>query len=265
MQKTLADKPSDYIDFLYGLGWIVDPVSHPGFTGRIREAKSGDHSRPVGLSAQIPLTPFPYFADAISEVAFIMPALKPSSSSSATSIRSTESSDSGQDTSSLSSQPLQSQAELLSSMQPPMRDLQGSGVSESTVSAEGSGMSAASRKQSTKTEVNLDTPRNRRGAVPQDCAAIVVWLEKFEDHLSFPLETLSNILHGGTLSGSQKTASKKGLPVLFIHMLSSGLFQIVTKSPNTRWVHVCVCGVGGHSSVVEATQDVVLQLIVGLD
>ncbi len=210
----------------------MDPVSHPGFSGRIREAKSSDQSRPIGLSAQIPLRPFPYYADAISEVAFIMPTLKPSTpSDSALSIRSTESSDSGQETTSLSSHP----GDLVSSMQPPMKDTRGSGVSESAVIAEGSAMT--SRRHSSKPEiVGLDTPRSKRGAVPQDCAAIVVWLEKFEDHLKFPLETMSGVLHCGGMTGSQKCV-KKGLPVVFIHMLSSGLFQIVTRNPNSR----CVC------------------------
>ena len=85
-----------------------------------------------------------------------------------------------------------------------------------------------------------DTPR-RRAAVPQDCAAIVVWLEKFEDHVNFPLETLSSILHSNSSTpssgfGSHKgsTTTKKTLPAVFIHKLSSGLYQTVTKTPSYR-------------------------------
>ena len=191
--QKLIDKSSEYIEFLHGLGWIVDPVSHPGFSGRIRETKSSDQSRPIGLSAQIPLRPFPYYADAICEVAFIMPTLKTSTpSDSALSVQSTESSDSGQETTSLSSHPCDS---VTSIQPPPMKDAQGCGVSESVVTAEGSG---TGRRSSNRPDiVSLDTPRSKRGAVPQDCAAIVVWLEKFEDHVRFPLEAMSGILHSG--------------------------------------------------------------------
>ena len=246
------DKPPEFKEFLHGLGWIVDPVSHPGFAGRIRQAKTDDAVRPIGVSAQIPFRPFPYYADVISEVAFVMPTLKPSSSDSATSVRSTGSSDSGQDSGPLPQQqgelPPVSMSSLLH------RDPQGSGVSESTAQAESSrGLSASTvgaRRFGSKADLmsSLDTPRSRRSAVPQDCAVIVVWLEKFEDHLNFPLETLSTILHGGSFAsgGSQKTtvSTKRALPVIFIHMLSSGLFQIVTKNPCSRYV--CVCGGGGR-------------------
>ena len=82
-----------------------------------------------------------------------------------------------------------------------------------------------------------DTPR-RRAALPQDCATIVVWLEKFEDHLNFPLEALSGILHGSSFAGfgSHKvsTTTKKTLPAVFIHRLASGLYQTVTKTPSYR-------------------------------
>jgi len=214
----------------------VDPISHAGFSGRIRESKS---THPHTVSAQIPLRPFPYYADAVFEVAFIMPTLKPPSQDPAPSLRNTESSDSGQETSSLSGQSLPNQTELVSSMQPPMKDAQGSGVSESAVVAKGAsiGSSIDKRKSSRSADriAGLESPRSRKGAMPQDCAAIVVWLEKFEDQFNFPLEILSSVLHGSMLGGSQKT-NKKVLPVTFIHMLSSGLFQITTKNPNSRYV-----------------------------
>lgn len=172
-------------------------------------------------------------------MAFIIPTLKPSTNGSAVSLRSTESSDSGQETSSLSNHPLPSQGESISSIQPPTRDTQGSGVSESAVIAEIS--SSTGPKRGSKPDVaTLDTPRSRRGALPQDCAAIVVWLEKFEDYHKFPLEALSGIFHSIAFSGSQKFA-KKELPVMFIHKLSSGLYQIVAKSPGSR----CVCAAVG--------------------
>ena len=107
-QQDLSNKPPEFIEFLEGLGWIVNPVTHPGFAGKVRQVRSSgeDPGRPVGVSAQIPFRPFPYFADAMNEIAFVVPQLKPSCSNSAASLRSVESSDSGQDSSSLSNAPL---------------------------------------------------------------------------------------------------------------------------------------------------------------
>ena len=91
-----------------------------------------------------------------------------------------------------------------------------------------------------------DTPR-KRSMLPQDCAAVVVWLEKFEDHLNFPLESLSKVLHATSLVGlgSQKSF-KRSLPTIFIHKLSSGLYQIKVKAVSGRYVYVymysaCMC------------------------
>ena len=93
----MSNKPPQFIEFLEGLGWIVNPVTHPGFAGKVRQVRNNEESsRPIGISAQIPLRPFPYFADAIYEMAFVVPQLKLSGSDSATSLRSAESSDSGQ-------------------------------------------------------------------------------------------------------------------------------------------------------------------------
>lgn len=152
-QQDLSNKPPEFIEFLEGLGWIVNPITHPGFAGKVRQVRNSSSSssgeeqgRPVGVSAQIPFQPFPYFADAINEIAFVVPQLKPSCSDSAASLRSVESSDSGQgDSSSLSDQhhpnpPLGESAHQSypSQMSLPMfqREPQGSGVCESTAQAE---------------------------------------------------------------------------------------------------------------------------------
>ena len=210
----------------------------------------------MGICAQIPLRSFPYYADVTNEVAFIVPTLKPSSSDSATSLRSGESSDSGQDvTASLTAQTQQQQQQQSlgdphSSFMQPLRERQGSGVSESTATAQidpaadkptpaaaisGGIHPLRTKHGGSKSElIASDTPR-RRLAMPQDCAAMVVWLEKFEDHASFPLEVLSNALHGGTFVGfGSHKSSKKALPTIFIHRLSSGLYQITIKNPSGR-------------------------------
>ena len=242
-QHSLSNKPAEFIEFLHGLGWIVDPVNHPGFPGKIRPSKFEDANRPVGIDAQIPLRPFPYFADTMTEVAFIIPTLKPSASDSSTSLRSAESSDSGgQDTTcSVTTQVQGGAGEGVSPYTSLpvqlLKEPQGSGVSESSIQAGEIDRHPTTipRGKLRMEVVNVETPR-RRLPVPQDCAVIVVWLEKFEDHVSFPLETMSNILHGGSFAafgGSHKPTLKRTLPVLFIHVLSSGLYQIATKTTSS--------------------------------
>ena len=184
----------------------------------------------------------------MTEVAFIVPTLKPSSSDSSTSLRSAESSDSGQDVSSFvtttSAQaqgggaegvPLHGSLPMHYSMQA-LREPQGSGVSESSIQAGETDKYTTipmRGKLGSRTEImSTETPR-RRLPIPQDCAVMVVWLEKFEDHVNFPLETMSSILHGGSFmafGGSHKPSLKRSLPVVFIHMLSTGLYQIATRA-----------------------------------
>ena len=197
--------------------------------------------RPVHLSAQIPLKPFPYYADAMNEVAFVLPVLKPSASDSSSSVRSLESSDSGQESPAVASDPLPPPPISIPTWSSPS----GSGVQESSVYA-GVG---EQEKQTAHSKIGVkgcvtsqfgksgtyadstDTPK-RRSSVIQDCAAIVVWLEKFEDHLQFPAESLSRMLHKGT-GRSIKTGTNI-LPIVFIHRLASGLYQTVIKAEE-RW------------------------------
>ena len=155
-QQDLSNKPPEFIEFLEALGWIVNPITHPGFAGKVRQVRSNEEpGRPVGINAQIPLRPFPYFADAIYEIAFVVPQLKPSGSDSSASLRSAESSDSGQgDSASLYEQqqslhhsttnaPIGETPHSSSHLYPSQislplfqKELQGSGVCDSTAQAE---------------------------------------------------------------------------------------------------------------------------------
>ena len=240
--QTLSGKPQEFIKFLGSLGWEVDPVKHPGFSGRIHSSTAGE-GRPVHLSAQIPLRPFPYYADAMHEVAFVLPVLKPSASDSSSSVRSLESSDSGQESPAVASEPVLPPISI-----PTWSSPSGSGVQESSVYAGvveqekqstlgrmGVKCSVASQFGKAGTYADsMDTPK-RRSSVIQDCAAIVVWLEKFEDYLQFPAESLSRMLHKGT--GKSSKTGTNVLPVIFIHRLASGLYQTVIKAEERCWLH----------------------------
>lgn len=211
----------------------MDPVKHPGFSGRLKP-ESEEGPRGIGLSAQIPLRPFPYYADAIIELAFILPIQRPLASDSASSIRSVESSDSGPESSSLQSEsvplpptPFYPTPQTISTWSAPS----GSGVSESSVQAvhtgEGDRSGGSNKPGRTSTAPSTvseltDTPK-RRTTTSQDCAALVVWLDSFEDHLQFPIETLSALLHKYGKTG------KSILPTIFVHRLMSGLYQITTR------------------------------------
>lgn len=237
------------MNFLHGLGWEVDPVCHPGFSGRLHPA-TVDEGQPVAISGQIPLRPFPYYADATNEVAFVLPIQKPSATDSTSSVRSIESSDSGQESSSLAStgetqsipHPLVHFPASISI--PTWSTPSGSGVQESSVYA---GIAEQERQSSPGNKGakpatgatyqnirpapystdSLETPK-RRTTVLQDCAVMVVWLEKFEDHLHYPAEPLSCILHRGRAKSSK--SGNCTLPTIFIHRLASGLYQTLIKA-----------------------------------
>lgn len=273
LQSSLSNKPSEFLEFLHGLGWIVNPKTHPGFAGKLRPSKTEDSARPVGFSAQIPSRPFPYYTDTMTELAFIVPTLRPPASDSSASLRSVDSSDSSQDVFSAPAQAQLQPTTLMTQVSHPTlfpsqlhpsgpqehpapsstyinidtftKDNVGSGVSESTVTAEGystyPGVASARAKKHSKTDTHTamgsDTPR-RRWTMPQDGAAMVVWLEKLDDRVNFPTEGLSQLLHGVSFSGlgSHKVShnAKKSMPVIFIHRMSSGLYQIVTDNSGGR-------------------------------
>ena len=221
----------------------MDPVGHAGFSGKIRQEKSEEPGRLLQFGAQLSQqSSFLYYSDSVTEMAFVQPVLSPSASHSSASLRSVESSDSGQDAVSLVSksslpaplaapdrEPLSSQTSLpfLHHAGPTA----GEGERFNTLPFRGK-LSSNSRSD---LHSSSDTPRKKSG-VPQDCAALVVWLERYEDHHSFPLEALSSILHGASFSaGSRAMAAqqRRVLPCIFISLLPSGLYQVTTAGPRS--------------------------------
>lgn len=216
----------------------MDPLKHPGFAGKLRPDIDEATPHGIGLNAQIPLRPFPYFADAITEIAFVTPTRLSSANESVSSVRSVDSSDSGPDSSSGPSTGGDSISYPTPPSVPTWSAPLGSGVSKSPVTAGGEGGGIKPIRSSTSQSSSsmggpsqvgpesADTPR-RRLAPPRDCGALVVWLECFEDHLSFPIESMTKVLYKS--GGSGKTGGSL-LPVVFVHRLTSGLYQIMTRS-----------------------------------
>ena len=222
---------------------MVDPLSHAGFAGKIRPGRPDETGHMLTFGAQIPSQPFPYYADSVMEVAFIQPVLRPSASHSSTSLRSVESSDSGQDavsTASKSSLPPAVEKEPLCS-QTSLPFLQQVGVAQTVEGERCHTLPLRGKQMGSRTDIHSTEPPRRRSAVPQDCAVLVVWLDRFEDHASFPLEDLSEVLHGASFGGvsTSRLALRRVLPCIFIHMLPSGLFQVTTTASryaNTSWL-----------------------------
>lgn len=239
-QSQSTNRPHEFTEFVQGLGWTVDPLGHAGFSGKIRPGRPDETGHMLSFGAQIASHPFPYYADSVMEMAFVQPALRPSSSHSSASLRSVESSDSGQETVSMASksslptlekEPLGPQASL------PFL-LHGRDSGTQVTSNEGEKFyTLPLRGKQTATSSRTDIPSSetsrKKSAVPQDCAVLVVWLERYEDHMSFPLEAMSGLLHGGSFTGtsSNRLALRRVLPCIFIHMLPSGLFQVTTTGP----------------------------------
>ena len=172
----------------------------------------------------------------MTEVAFVLPVLKPSSSDSTSSVQSVESSDSTPESSSLQGEgpphPPFPTPHFIHTWSMPSS----SGVQESSVQAvvgeserHSSFVSRGGKSSAPLPSDSGETPK-RRASQPQDSAAMVVWLERFEDYEHFPIEALSRVLHHG---GPRPLRSS--LPTVFVHRMSSGMYQIVTRTTTTRY------------------------------
>ena len=83
-------------------------------------------------------------------------------------------------------------------------------------------------------------PARRTGAKPPcwnpSAKILLVWLESFEDHLTFPTEELPNytrIGDEGSLSSSSQSQSRECY-VIFLHALNSGLLRVKLQAPPNR-------------------------------
>ena len=219
------------MEFFNGLGWAVDPAHHPGFAGRLHPSIFKEGCGPV--EAQIPHHSFPYHATIMTEVAFVMPTLGLGTIGSTTSVHSHESSELGP-----GPEPLHGDTFLSGKgvMSPEMVGGGGGGGGGGECDRTSSS-NLGSRFKVGGASMDAETPR-LRGSLQcgdHDCAAMVVWLENFEDHTHFPLEAMTNLLHSPThMSSTSKTGGKKALPTIFIHKLSSGLYQIAVRMPLGR-------------------------------
>ncbi|XP_044749907.1 ral GTPase-activating protein subunit beta isoform X2 [Coccinella septempunctata] len=192
-----------YIEFLHTLGWAVDIGKHPGWTGHISTSWKLPHAteqKPNDRSTQEicydGTERVLYWADACSEIAFIVPSqLKAKHSGEHPSFNANilswcdgnPTEVAGRDKRALS-------LDLDKQPMPPKR---------------------SSHRSSMYTHTNSKI--------------MVVWLENFEDHLNLPISDLLNCMNTGLEnSNSQKNTE---VTAIFLHAMETGLFRVHLQGP----------------------------------
>ncbi|XP_018581458.1 ral GTPase-activating protein subunit beta isoform X5 [Scleropages formosus] len=223
--ESSANVQQHFLEFLLSLGWPVDVGTHPGWTGSVYTSWSiNTYSRaecqlPVGEAVPLGDTGgsifngekrILYYADALTEIAFVIPSLMDSS---------TESPEN-----SLPASDVDSQMDFLPS-----------GLKQSNLTLElfpdhSENISPSQRNPTMKTK---KMPSGR--ALPPlgpETKVLVVWVERFDDIENFPLpellvETSTGLETTANSSASYRSSSsEKDILVVFIHPLKTGLFRI---------------------------------------
>ncbi|XP_062510883.1 ral GTPase-activating protein subunit beta-like isoform X2 [Corticium candelabrum] len=221
---TLRSPP--FHEFLLSLGWPVDILSHPGW--------KGPFSSPRFKFCK--LNPTPYYADITVEMLFVVPSLQPQVPFLL---------DSCTPVATVGSPKLPSVQNITDGVEL-KEELTLSNSDRVSHSAPTSPTDLAGRRAHTVTQ----TPPNRLGlkrpgtrptnSASSDLALGVVWLERFEDYETFPLEDFShamNMLDNPNASTSSSIQlSKHGVDcvVIFIHPLNTGLYRIKVASTLNR-------------------------------
>uniref|UniRef100_A0AAY4EUX0 Ral GTPase-activating protein subunit beta n=1 Tax=Denticeps clupeoides TaxID=299321 RepID=A0AAY4EUX0_9TELE len=211
--ESSASVHPHFLELLLSLGWPVDVGQHPGWTGNVctswtintaKSTESNDSISHMGSGVFNGEKRVLYYADALTEVAFVVPSLNNDSSSDF------PSSD--------------SQMELFPNL-----------VKQSNLTLElfpnhSDNVAPAQRSPTTKSKkVSSGRPVPPLGP---ETKVLVVWVERFDDIENFPLgELLAETSTGvetavNSSANYRSTFSEKDVPVIFIHPLKTGLFRI---------------------------------------
>ncbi|TRY57786.1 hypothetical protein DNTS_012048 [Danionella cerebrum] len=211
-----------FLELLLSLGWAVSVESHPGWTGSVfsswninngaAESTPPDEAVAAGDSGGALFNGEKrvlYYADALTEIAFVVPSLSDSSAESSEHSFPTADSD--------------SQLELLPSI-----------VKQPNLTLElfpnhCDGLGSSQRSPTVK---NKKLPVGR--TVPPlgpDAKVLVVWVERYDDIENFPVaellvETSTGVETAVNSNASRSSSSEKDVPIIFIHPLKTGLFRI---------------------------------------
>lgn len=223
--ESSSNVQRNFLELLMSLGWPVEVDQHPGWTGSVytswtinttangTEHSFNDESDSLGETGGGAFNGerrVLYYADALTEIAFVVPCLSDSSAESSENSFPTADSD--------------SQLELL----PPL--LKQPNLTLELYPNHSDNMGPTQRSPTVKSK---KTPSGR--SIPTlgpDTKVLVVWVERFDDIENFPLgdllaETSTGVETAVSSSTSCRTTfSEKDVPVIFIHPLKTGLFRI---------------------------------------
>uniref|UniRef100_A0A8C1KJV4 Ral GTPase-activating protein subunit beta n=1 Tax=Cyprinus carpio TaxID=7962 RepID=A0A8C1KJV4_CYPCA len=212
--ESSANVQPHFLELLLSLGWPVEVRGHPGWTGSVFTSWTINTSS----GAETPVTlgdtgggvfngekRVLYYADALTEIAFVVPSLTESSEHSFP----TADSD--------------SQMELLPSlMKQPNLTLE-------LFPNHSDNMGPTQRSPTVKSR-KLPAGRTIPPLGP-DTKVLVVWVERYDDIENFPVsellaETSTGVETAVNSSTSRSSSSEKDVPIIFIHPLKTGLFRI---------------------------------------
>uniref|UniRef100_H2L590 Ral GTPase-activating protein subunit beta n=1 Tax=Oryzias latipes TaxID=8090 RepID=H2L590_ORYLA len=216
--ESSASVQPHFLEFLMSLGWPVDVGHHPGWTGHLdtswslnfcsdgndlpqtEEAASPEDSGGSVFNGEKKVL---YYADALTEIAFVVPSLTENSDGRAS----------------------DSNSELMSGLlkQPNLTLELFPNHSENLESA---------KKLSPLVKTKSSSTVKSYPQLGPETKVFVVWVERFDDIENFPLsDLLAETSTGLEGSMSNSTSCRSGLlekdvPLIFIHPLKTGLFRI---------------------------------------
>ncbi|XP_072100908.1 ral GTPase-activating protein subunit beta isoform X6 [Mobula birostris] len=232
--ESSSNVQSNFLEFLLSLGWPVDVGKHPGWTGHISTSwlintdsgNEGKEQRDMLMAEDTGGGVFNgeknvlYYADALTEIAFVVPSFVESS---------TDALESG-----LAMQETETQMDLLPSL------LKQAPLTLELFPNHSDNLGNSQRPSPTQKTKKLPLGRTVPPLGPET-KVIVVWVERFDDIENFPLsdllpETSTGVETTTNSSTSLRTtASDKDVPVIFIHPLRTGLFRIKVQGATGKF------------------------------
>ncbi|XP_032074706.1 ral GTPase-activating protein subunit beta isoform X2 [Thamnophis elegans] len=222
-----------FLEFLLSLGWSVDVGKHPGWTGHVSTSWSinsfcdeeGSEQDEVICSEDMGASIFNgqrkalYYADALTEIAFVVP-------SHVESLNSLESN--------ISDQESDSNMDLLPGI------LKQQALTLELFPNHTDNLSTSQRLSPTSKSKKF--PQGR--AIPPmgpETKVYVVWVERYDDIENFPLSDLISETSTGVETTTNSSTSlrsatpEKEVPVIFIHPLNTGLFRVKVQGATGKF------------------------------
>ncbi|GLH11054.1 Uncharacterized protein GBIM_15903 [Gryllus bimaculatus] len=212
----------NFLEFLLSLGWPVNVYQHPGWTGHIStswrvmtppQTGSADlHPNNHGGSLYNGETHVLYWADASSEIAFVVPSQHFSSDHFSSFERSISDGSNRVYNIRTSDKPRTLSLDLDKQACPTMPSNSG-------------GFESGRRRPGTSRHP-LASHTNTK--------VFVVWIESFEDHLHFPLSELLVTVSTGQKGSGLPRPQDRDCFVIFLHSLHNGLMRVKLQGPTGR-------------------------------